>query len=214
MSEIAERIQRNLDEMIHTGQIQGIHVGVRQGRQEGQVLLLRRQIARKFGDDTARRLYELLDDLNSLDDIDWVTDALLKCRTGEELIEWVQFRDADARALPVGSTAVPGPVRSEWGTVRGRTIWACYWIKEEPETMAALVDTYQRGLDELSDRGAREGGGRVLRRLATRRFGEETAGRLSRVLKELSDPEDIDRVSGALLECGTGEEFIERVRAA
>ena len=37
MSEIPERIQRNLDEMIHTGQIQGIHVGVRQGRQEGQV---------------------------------------------------------------------------------------------------------------------------------------------------------------------------------
>lgn len=33
-------------------------------------------------------------------------------------------------------------------------------------------------------------------------------------LRELSDPEDIDKVSGALLECSTGEEFIERVRAA
>ena len=214
MSEIAAKIQRNLDEMIHTGRIQGIHVGVRQGRQEGQVLLLRRQIARKFGDDTARQLYELLDDLDSLDDIDWVTDALLKCGAGDEFIEWVRFRNADARALPVGSTAVPGPVRSEWGTVRGRTIWACYWIKEEPNTMAELVDTFQRGMDELSDRGAREGAGRVLRRLATHRFGEETAGRLSRLLKELSDPEDIGKVSNALIDCRTGEEFIERVRAA
>ena len=214
MAEIADRLQRQLEELIRAGKIHGLQVGILQGRQEGQVLLLRRQIARKFGDDTARRLYELLDDLNSLDDIDWVTDALLKCGTGEEFIEWVQFRDADARALPVDSTAVPGPVRSEWGLVRGRTIWACFWMKEEPNTMAELTDTFQRGMDELSDRGTREGAGRVLRRLATRRFGEETAGRLSRLLKELSDPEDIDRVTDALLECGTGEEFIEWVRAA
>ncbi|MDE0356567.1 MAG: hypothetical protein OXN92_02345 [Gammaproteobacteria bacterium] len=214
MSEIAERFERQLDELIRAGKIQGLQVGVLQGRQEGQVLLLRRQIARKFGDDTARRLYEPLDDLNSLDDVDWVTDALLKCGTGEEFIEWVQFRDADARALPVGSTAVPGPVRSEWGMVRGRTIWACYWLKEDPETMAELVDTFQRGMDELSERGAQEGAGRVLRRLATRRFGEETAGRLSRLLTEMSGPEDIGNVSDALIDCRTGEEFIERVRAA
>ena len=214
MTKIADRFQRELEELFRTGKIQGLQVGVLQGRQEGQVLLLRRQIARKFGDDTARQLYELLDDLNSLDDIDWVTDALLKCRTGEEFIEWVQFRDADALSLPVGSTAVPGPVRSEWGLVRGRTIWACFWIKEKRKTLAAMLDIFRRGMDELSDQGAREGAGRVLRRLATSRFGEETAGRLSRLLKEMSGPEDMDRVSGALLECGTGEEFIERVRAA
>ena len=90
MAEIADRFQRQLDELIRAGKIQGLQVGVLQGRQEGQVLLLRRQIARKFGDDTARQLYELLDDLDSLDDIDWVTDALLKRGTGEEFIEWVR----------------------------------------------------------------------------------------------------------------------------
>ena len=73
---------------------------------------------------------------------------------------------------------------------------------------------FQRGLDELFDRGAREGARQVLGQLATRRFGEETAGRLAGLLAELSEPEDIDRVSDALLDCGTGEEFIERVRAA
>ena len=72
---------------------------------------------------------------------------------------------------------------------------------------------FQRSVDELFDRGAREGARRVLGQLATRRFGEETAGRLTRLLEELSEPEDIDRVSDALLDCATGEEFIERVRA-
>lgn len=72
---------------------------------------------------------------------------------------------------------------------------------------------FERSLDELFDQGAREGARRVLGQLATRRFGEETAGRLAPLLEELSEPEDIDRVSDALLDCGTGEEFIERVRA-
>ena len=72
---------------------------------------------------------------------------------------------------------------------------------------------FERSLDELFDRGARQGARRVLGQLATRRFGEETAGRLAGLLAELSEPEDIDRVSDALLECGTGEEFIERARA-
>ena len=73
---------------------------------------------------------------------------------------------------------------------------------------------FERSLDELFDQGAREAAQRVLRRLATRRFGKETAERLAELLEELYEPEDIDKVSDALLECGTGEQFIERVRAA
>ena len=75
--------------------------------------------------------------------------------------------------------------------------------------MAELVDRFQRSLDELVQKGMRQ----VLRRQAARRFGEKTAGRLSMLLEE-SDPEGIDKVSDALIECGTGEEFIERVRTA
>ena len=54
----------------------------------------------------------------------------------------------------------------------------------------------------------------VLRRLIARRFGEETAGQISDVIEGLPGPEGIDRVTDALFECGTGEEFIERVRTA
>ena len=90
------------------------------------------------------------------------------------------------------------------------------------ETITELVDRVHRSLDDLVEKGMRQGieqairQGRtqVLRQLTTRRFGEETAGRLSMLLDELSDAEGIDKVADALIECGTGEEFIKRVRTA
>ena len=81
--------------------------------------------------------------------------------------------------------------------------------------MDEMAERFQRGLDELVERGAREGAreGRamVLRRLIARRFGEDTAGRVSGVLEGLPGPDAIDAVTDALFECGTGEEFVERV---
>ena len=84
--------------------------------------------------------------------------------------------------------------------------------------MTELVDRFHRSLDELVQRGARQGRRQgqkmVLRRQIVRRFGEETAGQVSDVIERLRGPEGIDRVTDALLECGTEEEFIERVRTA
>lgn len=92
--------------------------------------------------------------------------------------------------------------------------------------MDEVVDRFQQGLNELVRKGAREGrregrrDGRrqgramVLRRQIARRFGEETAGQVSEVLEGLPGSDAIDRVTDALFECGTGEEFIERVRTA
>ena len=54
----------------------------------------------------------------------------------------------------------------------------------------------------------------VLRRQITHRFGEETAARLVKQLAGLSSPEGIDTITDALFECGTDNEFIERVRTA
>ena len=76
--------------------------------------------------------------------------------------------------------------------------------------MAEMVDRFQQGLDELVQRGRAQ----VLHRMADHKFGEETAGQLSDLLDELSGPEDIDKVTAALLECATGDEFIDRVRVA
>lgn len=82
------------------------------------------------------------------------------------------------------------------------------------KTMDELNDRFQRGLDELVQRGARQGEAGLLRRQIARRFGEDTAGQLSEVIEGLPGPDGIDRVTDALFECATGEEFIERVRTA
>ena len=82
--------------------------------------------------------------------------------------------------------------------------------KEGARTMTETVDRFRQGLEELVQRGQAN----VLRQLAARRFGEETAGRLSDVLGEVSGPDDIDRVTDALFDCATGEEFLRRVRTA
>ena len=79
-------------------------------------------------------------------------------------------------------------------------------------TMAEVVDRFRQGMDELVQRGVRQGEAGLLRWQVTRRFGEDTAGRLSRLLDEPLTPEDIDRVTDALVECATGDDFIERVR--
>ena len=97
-------------------------------------------------------------------------------------------------------------------------------MKGGAKTMAEVVDRFQQGMDELVQRGVRlgieqgaqqgrqQGQALVLRRQIERKFGEETAGRVSGLLGKLTSPEGIDRVTDALLECATGEEFIERVR--
>ena len=90
MAELVDRFQRSLDELVQKGRRQGIQQGARRGRQEGQALVLRRIIARKFGDDTAGQLSALLDDVSASEDIDRVTDALIECGTSEEFIERVR----------------------------------------------------------------------------------------------------------------------------
>ena len=91
------------------------------------------------------------------------------------------------------------------------------FTREGATAMAEVMDRFKQGMEELVRKGQREGRQQgqalVLRRLAARRFGEETAGRLSAKLEEL-DGDDIDGVTDALFECGTAEEFIERVRMA
>ena len=51
----------------------------------------------------------------------------------------------------------------------------------------------------------------LLRRLATSRFGAQTAERLSGVLADIADPEDLAEVGEWLVRCETGSEFLARV---
>ena len=85
-------------------------------------------------------------------------------------------------------------------------------LLEEAMTMERVVTKFERGLDDLVQQGCRQGQVRVLRELATRKFGPGTAHELSRLLERRSDSEHIDRAAIAILECDSGEDFIALVR--
>ena len=91
MDEMAKRFQRGLDELVERGaregRREGVREGVREGAREGRVMVLRRQIARRFGEETAGRVSGVLDGMPGPDAIDAVTDALFECGTGEEFVE-------------------------------------------------------------------------------------------------------------------------------
>ena len=68
---------------------------MQEGRQERQVLLLRRQIARRFGDATAEQLSEVLDDPTGLDNIDRVTAALTSVKLMRQGAGVAEGQEAD-----------------------------------------------------------------------------------------------------------------------
>ena len=82
--------------------------------------------------------------------------------------------------------------------------------------MEQVATEYQRSLEEFGQQGFRrghdEGQAAILRDMVTQKFGPETAEELSALLGEISGTARISRVASAVLECGTAEEFIARVR--
>ena len=99
----------------------------------------------------------------------------------------------------------------------------------EVTTMAQVATEYQRSLDAFGekrfqrgvqtgvrrgrDEGVRQGRGEALRPMVTQKFGPETAEELSSLLGEVYDPARLSRVASAVLECGTAEDFLARVRS-
>ena len=67
--------------------------------------------------------------------------------------------------------------------------------------------------DQVHRDGFRQGLGLVVRRLATRKFGAETAERLTRILEDVADAERIDEVVDAIIDCDSGAELVARVCA-
>ena len=78
--------------------------------------------------------------------------------------------------------------------------------------MGKVMTAFERGMEELVSRGRVEGRTTMLRQMASWKFGSETAEELSRLLARISDPGHFDQVARAILECGSSEDFIARVR--
>ena len=88
--------------------------------------------------------------------------------------------------------------------------------------MDSVTVAFRRSLEEFKREsradGLREGREQgqvtVLRQMAARKFGEETAEEVARVLAEASDPVTVARISAAIVDCDGAEEFLVGLRGA
>ena len=128
--------------------------------------------------------------------------------------------DALARALEQGSD----PHLRERIARQLRGVLASMYdhpLLKEPSSMATMreVFTEARDADRISarnegrDEGRLQGQARVVARLAMRRFGPETARRLSHLLAGVTDMDRLDGVAEAVVDCGRSGEFLARVEA-
>ena len=70
----------------------------------------------------------------------------------------------------------------------------------------------QEGIEVGREQGIGVGQVRILSDLATRKFGQETAKELSRLLARTTDGEQINRVAAAIVDCDVPDDFLARVR--
>ena len=88
-------------------------------------------------------------------------------------------------------------------------------LLKETSPMATMLEVFTeaRDADRASARkeGRLEGQARVIMRIATERFGPETARRLERLLAGVADTDRMDRVGDAVIDCGRGGELLARV---
>ncbi len=77
-------------------------------------------------------------------------------------------------------------------------------------------DGVRQGLEQGLERGLEQGRIReralLVRRFATRKFGAETAERLTRILEDRADADRLDEVVDAIIDCDSGAELFARVR--
>ena len=74
-------------------------------------------------------------------------------------------------------------------------------------------DGVRQGLEQGLEQGRIRERALLVRRFATRKFGAETAERLTRILEDRADADRLDEVVDAIIDCDSGAELFARVRA-
>jgi hypothetical protein len=92
-------------------------------------------------------------------------------------------------------------------------------IRHEETVMAVRLrklyeELRQEGREEGLHEGRREGRRSLLRQLAVQKFGPEVVGELATLFDQLADPDRVEALAAAVIECDTGAEFIARARGA
>ena len=81
----------------------------------------------------------------------------------------------------------------------------------------AIAQGREQGIAQGREQGIAQGRAEeraLLRCLAERRFGAETARRLAELLAGVEDAEDLVEAGGWIVDCRTGDELLERLRHA
>lgn len=84
-------------------------------------------------------------------------------------------------------------------------------LLKEPSPMATMLEVFTEARDADRKEARLEGQARMIERQATRRFGPGTAQRLSGLLTGVTDPNRMEGVAEAVIDCGSGGEFLDRV---
>lgn len=84
-------------------------------------------------------------------------------------------------------------------------------LLKETSPVATMLEVFTEIRDADRASARLEGQSRTIVRIATQRFGRETARRLERLLAGVSDTDRMDRVADAVIDCGGGGELLARV---
>ena len=84
-------------------------------------------------------------------------------------------------------------------------------MENRTEGQPMLRERVQEWMAEKWAEGHAEGQVELMRRMAARKFGGETAERLVERLKPVHDPERLAEIGEWLIECASGEELLERL---
>jgi len=139
-----------------------------------------------------------------------VLGLLVPGQTNEELVCRL---DALARALGPGTD----PRLRERIARQLRPVLAAVYgdhpLLQETRPMATMLEVFTEARDAERKEARLEGQARMIVRQATQRFGPKTARLLSHLLAGVTDPDRMDGVAEAVIDCGRGGEFFARVQA-
>ena len=85
------------------------------------------------------------------------------------------------------------------------------WGSGEEVKSLKEAEMIYAGVEQLKERAHHEWCATLVCRLASLKFGGETAERLSKLIEEIADSEGIARIGERIIECETGAELLARV---
>ena len=139
-----------------------------------------------------------------------VLGLLVPGQTNEELVCRL---DALARALGPGTDLrLRERIARQLRPVLA-SVYDDHPLLQETRPMTTMLEVFTEARDAERKEARLEGQARTIVRLATQRFGPETARRLLHLLAGVTDPDRMDGVAEAVIDCGRGGEFLARVEA-